>query len=142
MPALELLRTHTNVRVGLVIPSRQHERVPNTELVSLAHWVRTHITAQELAASQLPRVIDVGKKPTIKPESWYAHPELLEQVLSLATPIRGSRGKAFRWMEEKNPHLDNLAPIDLVETAEGAEKVIRYIQQYIAEFASKSDETP
>jgi 6-hydroxy-3-succinoylpyridine 3-monooxygenase len=141
-PALEMIRAHTNVTIGLVIPTRPNERFPNTELANLAHWVRTHITAQELAASQLPRVVNLGKKPTVKPESWYAQPELLERILSLATPIRGSRGKAFKWMDEKNPHLDNMAPIDLVETAEGAAKLMLYIQQYIAEIAKKSDESP
>jgi 6-hydroxy-3-succinoylpyridine 3-monooxygenase len=142
VPALQLIRAHTDVTIGLVIPSKQNERVPNTELANLAHWVRTHITAPELTASQLPRVINLGKKPTVKPESWYAQPALLEQVLSLATPIRGSRGKAFKWMEEQNPHLDNMAPIDLIDTADGAEKVIRYMQQYIAEIAKKSDKNP
>lgn len=132
-PALELIRAHTGVTIGLVVPARRHERVPSTELVTLAHWVRSHITTSELAASQLPRVIPGGRKPTIKPESWYARPDLLEKVLALAAPIRGGRGRAFKWMEEVNPHLDNLAPIDLVETDEGAAQVLRYIQQYIAD---------
>lgn len=131
-PALKLIRAHTGVTIGLVVPVRRHERVPNTELADLAHWVRSHITSRELAASQLPRVVP-GRKPTIKPESWYARPDLLEQALALAAPILGGRGKAFKWMEEANPHLDNLAPIDLVETEEGAAKVLRYIQQYVAD---------
>jgi 6-hydroxy-3-succinoylpyridine 3-monooxygenase len=142
VPALELIRSQTDVSIGLVIPTRQNERQPNAELANRAHWVRTHITAPELAASQLPRVIGVGKKPTIKPESWYAQPVLLDQVLTLATPIRGSRGKAFKWMEEQNPHLGNIAPIDLMETVEGAEQVIQYIQQYIAEIAKQSNKNP
>ncbi len=129
-PALKLIRDNTKVTVGLVIPTKQHVRVANTELVSHAHWVRSHITTAELAASQLPRVIP-GKKPTVKPESWYARPDLLRKVLDLAVPVRGSEGKAFRWMEEANPYLGDRAPIDLVETEEGATLVLDYIKQYV-----------
>ncbi|MBD8657345.1 DUF2384 domain-containing protein [Oxalobacteraceae sp. CFBP 13730] len=128
-PALSLIRSHTNVQIGLVVPARHHQRVPNSELAELAHWVRTHISLEELAIAQLPRVIP-GRKPTMKPESWYARPDLLEQVLSLATPVRGSRGKAFKWMEEPNPHLNGKTPIELVETQAGAEQVIAYIERY------------
>ena len=128
-PALSLIRSHTNVQIGLVVPARHHQRVPNSELAELAHWVRTHISLEELAIAQLPRVIP-GRKPTMKPESWYARPDLLEQLLSLATPVRGSRGKAFKWMEEPNPHLNGKTPIELVETQAGAEQVIAYIERY------------
>lgn len=136
-PSLELIRAHTDVTVGLVVPTRKHVRTPNTGLAELAHWVRSYITDEELAASQLPRVIHIGKKPTAKPESWYARPDLLEKVLLLATPIRGSRSKAFKWMEEENPYLGGVAPILLVETDDGAAKVIAYIERYIAEKAAK-----
>ncbi|MBJ7313666.1 antitoxin Xre/MbcA/ParS toxin-binding domain-containing protein [Rugamonas sp. CCM 8940] len=131
-PALALIRAHTNATIGLVVPAKQQVRMPNTELSKLAHWLRSHITDKELAESQLPRVIDLGKKPTIKPESWYARPDLLAQVLLLATRIRGGRSKAFKWMEEENPHLGGMAPIALVESEEGAARVIDYIERYIA----------
>lgn len=131
-PALRMVRNHTSATIGLVIPTRDHQRIPNTDLAILAHWVRTHIRDEELAASQLPRVIP-GRKPTIKPVSWYARPDLLQQVLDLAIPIRGSQGEAFKWMETKNDRLAGEAPIDLVETEEGAAKVLAYISAYIAE---------
>lgn len=73
---------------------------------------------------------------SIKPESWYARPDLLDQILPLAAPIVGGRGKAFKWMEQANPHLDGQAPIDLAETDAGAARVIAYIQQYIADKAA------
>ncbi|WGG51161.1 antitoxin Xre/MbcA/ParS toxin-binding domain-containing protein [Rugamonas sp. DEMB1] len=130
-PALAMIRAHTNVTIGLVVPTWPHVRQPNTELSELAHWVRSHITPTELADSQLPRVIP-GRHPTIKPESWYARPDLLEQVLKLAMPVVGSRKKAFKWMSEVNPYLGGQAPIDLVETSEGAAKVIHYIEQFLA----------
>lgn len=136
-PALALIRTHTQVTIGLVVPTTDQQRVPNTELAEQAHWVRKHITTAELAASQLPRVIK-GRNPTIKPDSWYARPDLLEQVLSLATPVLGARGKAFKWMEEVNSYLGGRAPIDLVETDEGAAQVVEYIENYKAAKADKA----
>ena len=134
-PALQMIRTHTSVRIGLVVPTTDHERIPNTELARLAHWVRTHITSEELAGCHLPRVIP-GRKPTIKPESWYARPDLLAQILDLAIPIRGDRGKAFKWMGQPNSYLNNQCPIDMVETEEGAQEVLAYIHRWIADQAT------
>lgn len=131
VPALQMARKHTGAMIGLVIPTRDHQRIPNTDLAELAHWVRAHIRDEELAASQLPRVI-LGRKPTIKPVSWYARPDLLQQVLDLASPIRGGQREAFKWMEAKNEHLGGEAPIDLVETDEGSVRVLEYIHSYSA----------
>ncbi|MEB0140805.1 MULTISPECIES: antitoxin Xre/MbcA/ParS toxin-binding domain-containing protein [unclassified Undibacterium] len=130
-PALKLIRLHTAVTIGLVIPAKPSIRVPNTELAEQAHWVRSHILPSELANSQLPRVFP-GKSPTIKPESWYARPDLLEKILQLAMPVVGSRGGVFKWMEAPNPYLENHAPIDLIDTEEEAAKVIAYIENYLA----------
>ncbi|MEH6825526.1 MAG: antitoxin Xre/MbcA/ParS toxin-binding domain-containing protein [Motiliproteus sp.] len=132
VPSLKMIREHTSVVVGLVVPTTDHKRIPNTGLAELAHWIRAHITTDELAASQLPRVIP-GRKATIKPDSWYSRPDLLEQVLERATPIRGSRAKAFRWMEQDNEHMDGAAPIDLIDTDEGAAIVNDYIDRWITD---------
>lgn len=144
-PALQLIRIYTEVQIGLVVPSRSHQRIPNSELAELAHWVRTHITLEELAKSQLPRVI-AGRKPTMKPASWYARPDLLERVLALAIPVAGTRGNAFKWMEEPNAYLGGRTPIELVETDEGAGQVLAYIERYRqhaagAEHPSDPDDT-
>lgn len=141
-PALQLIRSHTPVTVGLVIPARQHVRQPNKELQDLAHWTRSHIKPEELAASQLPRVIPGPRKPTIKPESWYARPDLLQRVLELATPVVGSRNKAFKWLQEANPYLANQVPLDLIETEAGAAQVVQYIERYIADQAAQQPEPP
>ena len=69
-PALQMIREFTNITIGLVIPTTNHTRRPNADLAKLAHWVRSHITETELAASQMPDVIAKGRTPTIKPESW------------------------------------------------------------------------
>ena len=69
-PVVEMLKKHTSVTVGVVIPTRKHVRYPNGELTKHADWTRTHITDEELAGSQLPPVVMGKRKPTIKPESW------------------------------------------------------------------------
>lgn len=134
-PALQMIRSHTSVRVGVVVPTNEHKPIyPNTELAELAHWVRAHITDAELLACQLPRVIP-GRQSTIKPESWYGQPQLLQEILELAIPVRGSRAAAFRWMEQPNQYLDHERPIELVETVEGANRVLEYIRNWIAQQA-------
>lgn len=130
-PALQMIRAHTNTLIGVVVPTRDQQRQPNTDLVKLAHWTRRHVNSNELVACQLPRVIP-GKRPTIKPESWYAQPEMLRRILDLAVPIRGSRAAAFRWLEQPNDHLHGERPIELAETVEGAERVLEYIRGWIA----------
>lgn len=129
-PAMQMIRTHTAVKIGLVVPARSGLREPNTDLVRLAHWTRSHITEQELATAQLPRVIVGGKNPTIKPESWYPRPDLLEQVLLRATAVVGGRSKAFKWLETPSPYFNDLAPIDLLDTDAGAAQVLAYITGY------------
>jgi 6-hydroxy-3-succinoylpyridine 3-monooxygenase len=78
-----------------------------------------------------------GKSPTIKPDSWYARPDLLEQVLVRATSVLRNRGKAFKWLQEPNPYLDNLVPIDLLDTDVGAARVLDYITDYEREHPSR-----
>lgn len=126
-PALHMIRTHTSVKIGVVVPAKPKLRQPNTSLVELAHWTRRHINEHELASAQLPRVILGGKKPTTKPDSWYARPDLLEQVLVRATDVLRTRGKAFKWLEEPSIFFDHFAPIDLLDTDAGAARVLRYI---------------
>jgi 6-hydroxy-3-succinoylpyridine 3-monooxygenase len=125
-PALAMIRAHSQATVGLVIPTTNHQRVPNAELALYAHWVRTHITAAELQASQFPRVIAHRRRPAIKPDSWFARPDLLKQALELGERALGSRGKVFQWLEKTNPHYGGRAPIDLLESAEG-ERVIEFM---------------
>lgn len=135
-PALKMIRMHTQVMIGLVVPTTDHQRNPNADLSKLAHWTRTHITMAELAASQLPRVIP-GRKPTLKPESWYPNPEKLQQILALAIPIRGGRGDAFKWLGQTNPYFDGRIPLDMLETEEGADKILAYIHRWISEHTPK-----
>lgn len=129
-PALQMMRVHTDVVIGVVVPTTDRARQANTDLVKLAHWSRGHINPRELAACQLPRVIP-GRKPTTKPESWYGQPDALREVLHLATPVRGSRAAVFKWMEQPNTHLGGERPIELIDTAEGSARVLEYIRLWI-----------
>ncbi|AOZ11213.1 antitoxin Xre/MbcA/ParS toxin-binding domain-containing protein [Cupriavidus malaysiensis] len=133
VPALRMIRENTGAMIGLVVPTRDHERRPNADLTKYCHWVRHHLKEQELAASQLPRVVPGGRSPTIKPDSWYPHPDLFQRALQLATKVRGGRSAAFRWFEQPSPYLGNARPLDLMETREGALRVVAYMEDWLAQ---------
>jgi len=127
-PALKMIREHTKAAVGLIIPTKYHQRQPNTSLAQHAHWVRSHITDGELQASQLPFVIPDGKKTAIsKPESWYARPDLLARALELGTAHYGNKAQAFKWLTKPNKFYGERTPLELLES--GDEKVIRYMEE-------------
>lgn len=130
-PALKMIRDHTKVLIGVVVPTTNDTRPPNKDLVKLAHWKRGSINLSELKACQLPRVIP-ARKPTIKPVSWYGQPELLAEIMKLAIPVCGSQAAAFKWMEKPNEYLNGKPPIELAETEDGAKKVLIYIRDWIA----------
>ncbi len=132
VPALRMIREHTPATVGLVIPTRDSERRPNGDLAKHAHWVRRHLTDAELAAAQLPRVVLGGKTPTVKPDSWYPHPELFAEALRLAMEVRGSRAKAFQWFDAPSEHLGGHRPLQLLESEAGAHQVLAYMRDWIA----------
>lgn len=136
-PAMAMIRKHTPVVIGLVVPTTDHQRIPNTELANLSHWIRSHIRQDELAASQLPRVIP-GRKPTSKPLTWYAHADKLIRALSLAESIRGSRHAAFQWLQTPSPFMSGKSPLALIEEGHG-DHVLAYIMQWIAENQGGND---
>ena len=131
-PALRMIRENTNVVVGLVIPTCDHRRQPNTDLRTLSHWTRSHITEQELAAAQLPRVVPAKRGVSLKPESWYARPDLLVPAVTLAMTVRGSRSAAFKWLCTANDHLRGAVPLQLLESDAGAAAVMAYMEAWIA----------
>lgn len=127
-PALKMIRAHTKAAVGLIIPTTDHQRQPNTSLAQHAHWVRSHITAGELQASQLPFVIPDGKKTAIsKPESWYARPDLLARALQLGTAHYGNRARAFKWLTRPNKFYEARTPLDLLEN--GDTRVLQFMEE-------------
>lgn len=128
-PALKMVREFTNVKIGLVVPTRDGQRIPNNDLSKLAHWTRKHITEDELKASQLPRVIP-GRKATVKPDSWYS-PEMVE-IMALAIEVTGRRSEAFKWLGRTNDRFGGRVPLEMAESSEGAREVLEYIRAYIA----------
>ncbi|WP_219842189.1 NYN domain-containing protein [Xanthomonas arboricola] len=138
-PALELVRKKKpHMVIGLVIPTRlddknppKKERQPNGELRKHAHWTRKHISLEELAASQLPRVIPGKSKDAVKPISWYTRPDLLQAAMIVAKPIKPKPRDFFQWAEARNQYLGNQRPIDLLEHDHSAALVMAYIEQYI-----------
>lgn len=138
VPAFEMLEQRCPQIVrGLVIPTRKSgedqkvERQANASLSELAHWVRHHVTEDELHQSQLPDVVLGRRKASIKPHSWYARPDHLQTMLDKARPVMGKDNKTMKWAREINKRLDDQRPIDLIETDDGAERVFAYIEEYV-----------
>ncbi|WP_374109219.1 NYN domain-containing protein [Rhizobium sp. B21/90] len=139
-PALEMLKQRCpHIVRGLVVPTRKvgeggHlEREANVSLAKLAHWVRRHISEDELRASQLPDVIPGRRRASVKPYSWYAKPHHLAKMLEIAKPVLNTDGEILKWARSAVTHLGGLRPIDMIETDAGAEKVFQYIETYIRE---------
>ena len=140
-PALAMIRQRRpGIVIGLVVPTKLQagnnsgmttERQPNADLRELANWTRKHIADAELAASQLPRVVQGKTRASIKPISWYPRPDLLEAAMQEAKPIKKKAGEFFEWAESPNPYLGNERPLDLLATDDGAVMVMQYIQAYI-----------
>lgn len=127
-PAVDMIKRRTPAAVGVVIPTTDHERIPNTDLVRRADWVRSHITPEELQAAQLPRVIPDRRRPVSKPESWYARSDLLEQALALGQTQLGQKAKVYQWLNRPNPHWGNAVPLDMLEA--GDTRVIDFMRAW------------
>lgn len=146
-PAMKMIRSRCkDVVLGLIIPTRSgddggsQEREANGSLRDLAHWTRRNITDDELAASQLPSVVaGTSRRPSVKPDSWYANPTNLAKLLEMAKPVLGKRGATMKWANNPNEWMGQQKPIDLIETDEGAQVVFDYIERYIADRVGQAD---
>jgi len=137
--ALEMIRRRCpNVVVGLVIPAKPSllsggkARKANAALSQHAHWVRDHVAEAELAASQLPTVVQGGRRAAVKPDSWYARPDLFALMIEKAKPVLKERSRIMKWANSPSPRLGNQKPIDLIETDAGADLVFNYIADYVS----------
>ncbi|MCL2914527.1 NYN domain-containing protein [Shewanella corallii] len=134
-PALKKIRELSQVKIGLVIPTRD-ERRANKELESLAHWTRTHITDEELSLSGFPRSILGGKKPASRPESWFGQPDILQEILNTLEEAIPSPSKRWKWLDEKKPAPDGLPklsdiPANLLDNEESALAVLEHAKAYV-----------
>lgn len=143
-PALHMLKKRCpHIVRGVVIPTRKSEfnnskeRQANASLTDLAHWVRAHISQEELAKSQLPDVVQGRRRASIKPKSWYSKPHHLEKVIELAKPVLGTNAKIMQWARTKNKLFNDRSPLELIETDDGAEVVFQYIEKYVQDQAGE-----
>lgn len=146
-PALQMLKARCpHIVRGLVIPTRKVgaggdlEREANASLAKLAHWVRRHISEDELRASQLPDVVPGRRRTSTRPHSWYAKPHHLTKMLEMARPVLRTEGETLKWARRPSDHLGGHRPIDLIETDEGATKVFEYIESYIRDRLKRDGE--
>ncbi|WP_246662461.1 antitoxin Xre/MbcA/ParS toxin-binding domain-containing protein [Rhizobium sp. P44RR-XXIV] len=145
VPALEMLQARCpHIVRGLVIPTRKVgaggdlEREANVSLAKLAHWVRRHISDDELRTSQLPDVVPGRRRASVKPHSWYAKPHHLARMLEMARPVLRTEGEVLKWARRESAHLGGRRPIDLIETDAGAVEVFDYIEAYIRDQLDKA----
>lgn len=133
-PAMKMVRRHTQVIVGLIVPTRQNLATVNRELSRHAHWTRTHILEEELSASQLPAVIRFQNGAVHKPLSWYPRPDLLIPIYEEAKRVKRSDGAARKWLNQPCAHLDGRIPITMCESGDQAAELRRYMDRYAREF--------
>jgi 6-hydroxy-3-succinoylpyridine 3-monooxygenase len=134
-PAMQMIRQHTSVVLGVIAPVREGDgrsRV-NRELNKHAHWTRTHILDEEFAASQLPPMVRLKSGAVHKPLSWYPCPELLIPIYEEAKRVRGSNGAARRWLNEPCKQLGNRVPIEMCSSQESARELLEYMRRYAIE---------
>ena len=139
--ALEKIKSLNKVKIGLVIPTTDNVRYPNEKLDIHADWTRRNISIDELKQSQLPRVIQGGRKPVSKPIGWFGQPEILEEIILTLLQVEANRTKCWRWLEKPLPSFDDLPPLTdppilLLDNEETAKIVLSYAKRYTQLFKS------
>ena len=140
-PALRKIKQATDIKIGLVVPTKETVRRPSEKLTSEAHWVRENISDEELEKSAMPRVIGRSvrqklRKPILKPVSWFGAADTLNQILDTLLPVMGNkRNKCWQWLESNKPNIDGLPdltdiPINLMDNEEDAQKVLLHAIAY------------
>lgn len=140
-PALEMIRANTSTIIGLVVPTTDGQRIPNADLVKHSHWVKTHITASELQGAQLPTVVRHSKRSAVKPVSWHPYPDQLTRALQLGIIEKGSKGAAYKWLDNPNPNYQNQTPLELIDAGNGGQ-VIKFMENWIASKNATSAKPP
>jgi len=149
LPALKKIKYHNDlgvrepVKIGLVIPRRQHDddRRPNKELSNIADWTISYIFEDELKRSQLPcRIASPKRAPAIKPTNWFRFPDKVAEILEIlsAADVERSIPRAWNWLSKPTPIVEGLPILDvnpdqLMDHEEGLEAVKKHVLAY-AEF--------
>jgi len=131
-----MIRRHSSAVIGLISPVRKGTSKFNRELEKHAHWTRTHILDEELAASQLPPMVRTSSGVVHKPLSWYPRPDLLLPVYKEAKLVRGSDGAARKWLNQPCRFLGNRVPMDMCSSSESTDELVDYMLRYALEFCA------
>jgi hypothetical protein len=141
--ALAKIKSLNRVKIGLVIPTTDRVRKPNVELDKLADWTRKNISIDELQSSQLPRVIQGGRKVATKPTGWFGQPEIIEQIIQTLLQVESNRTKCWRWLDKQPPKFADLPelpalPSALLNDEAAARVVLQYAHKYIEIMQNKN----
>ncbi|NUS61583.1 MAG: DUF2384 domain-containing protein [Lysobacter sp.] len=133
VPAIEMIKRDTHAVAGLIVPTRDKVRRANDDLSRASDWVRSHITDDELERAQLPRAVVANGKAAHKPISWYRRPDLVAPAIAEAIRVRGGRGAAMKWLGQPNALLAGRAPIEMLDTDDGARELDAYMTRWRSE---------
>lgn len=133
-PCFQMIKDEGLATLGLVVPTRRHQRSPNGDLAKLADWTRSSILDSELASAHLPNMVKWKGKAIHRPLSWYPRPDLLAPILIEAIRVRRSKGAALKWLNTAQAYLANRIPIEMTYTDEGAVELRAYMDKYAEEF--------
>ena len=125
------------IHIGLVIPTTNNTRQANAELSQLADWTVKNILKSELQATQLPWKVLGGKKPAIKPVSWYQYSNKVSEILEILSEVEGSTPKCWRWLASSKPKPAGLPelngePVHLLNCSKGIDNVLEHAKAYRA----------
>tara|TARA_R110002124_G_scaffold257447_1_gene423176 strand:- start:8512 stop:8793 length:282 start_codon:yes stop_codon:yes gene_type:complete len=86
--------------------------------------------------SQLPRVVQGGRKQAVKPIGWFGQPAIVEQIIETLLQVERNRSKCWRWLETAPPTFEDLPvltapPIALLNDVETANIVLQYAKKYV-----------
>jgi 6-hydroxy-3-succinoylpyridine 3-monooxygenase len=133
-PCFQMIKDEGRATLGLVVPTRHHQRAPNNDLSKLADWTRSSILDSEFAAAHLPNMVKWNDKAVHRPLSWYPRPDLLEPILIEAIRVKRSRGAALKWLNTAQAHLGDRIPMEMTGTDDGAAELRAYMNKYAEDF--------
>lgn len=139
---LNRLKRRPPITIGLVVPAKEKSgyRRTNRVLKDLADWTVNYIMDTELADSQLPCRVTGGKKPALRPISWFEFPQEVENVINVLRETESCHSipKAWNWLSKKAPNppqnLPKLAddPSSMLHSKEGIKDVLAHVKAYVA----------
>jgi len=142
-PVLQKIKQTRDIKIGVIVPTKEIVRRPSEKLTSAADWFRSNIKNEELARAEMPRAISKSvrqplRKPILKPLDWYGQSIMLKSIFEILLPVmNGKRNRCWQWLESQKPVVANLPdlhmrPIDMLNNEEDAKKVLLHAEAYAA----------